>query len=486
MTFWLGDLNYRLNDLEVTEVKEQLEEGNLALLLESDQFSQQRHQRKAFVGYCEGPIKFRPTYKYDPGTNNWDSSEKCRPPAWTDRILWRGENVYQTDYRSHEKLAVSDHKPVSALFKVGIKVIDKSKRQKIKEEIMKKLDMLENDFLPAVMVDQTEIIFDEVRFMESFFKSLAIANTGQVPVQFEFIKKPGEPSYAKPWLVAEPSSGFIMPGEKADVSLEIFVDKKTAHGLNSGEDKLYDILVLHLMGGKDIFITVSGTYTKSCFGCSLEALVHLTVPISELSPGQVANLEKGSLEMLPAVTDANHEPYPVPKELWFLCDLLSSLGLHREHLFIHPALKLEILLLRDWLDTGKPLTTPRVSIHSAAEALMTFLESLREPIIPYSMYARCLECSPNYLQCKQMVSQLPRHHKQAFDYLTAFLREVLTHSAQNGIDPKILATLFCSVFLRDPPGTNLGVGARAKVNQQLLERKKAAFIYHFIVNEPDD
>ena len=256
MTFWLGDLNYRLNDLEVSEVKEQLEEGNLALLLESDQFSQQRHQRKAFVGYSEGPIKFRPTYKYDPGTNNWDSSEKCRPPAWTDRILWRGENVCQTDYRSHEKLAVSDHKPVSALFKVGIKVIDKAKRQKIKEEIMKKLDMLENDFLPAVMVDQTEIIFDEVRFMESFFKSLAIANTGQVPVQFEFIKKPGEPSYAKPWLVAEPSSGFIMPGEKADVSLEIYVDKRTAHGLNSGEDKLYDILVLHLMGGKDIFITV--------------------------------------------------------------------------------------------------------------------------------------------------------------------------------------------------------------------------------------
>ena len=86
--------------------------------------------------------------------------------------------------------------------------------------------------------------------------------------------------------------------------------------------------------------------------------------------------------------DHNHEPYPVPKELWFLCDLLSSLGLHREHLFIHPALKQEILLLRDWLDTGKPITTPRVSIHSAAEALMTFLESLREPIIPYNMYAR--------------------------------------------------------------------------------------------------
>ena len=48
-----------------------------------------------------------------------------------------------------------------------------------------------------------------------------------------------------------------------------------------------------------------------------------------------------------------------------------------------------------------------------------------------------------------------------------------------------LISLTVFVF-QDPPGTNLGVGARAKVNQQLLERKKAAFIYHFIVNEPDD
>jgi len=40
--------------------------------------------------------------------------------------------------------------------------------------------------------------------------------------------------------------------------LEVYVDKKTACKLNSGEDKLYDILVLHLEGGKDIFITVTG------------------------------------------------------------------------------------------------------------------------------------------------------------------------------------------------------------------------------------
>lgn len=49
-----------------------------------------------------------------------------------------------------------------------------------------------------------------------------------------------------------------MLGEKCDIKLEVYVDKKTACKLNSGEDKLYDILVLHLEGGKDIFITVTG------------------------------------------------------------------------------------------------------------------------------------------------------------------------------------------------------------------------------------
>lgn len=39
--------------------------------------------RLAFEGYQEGPILFRPTYRYDVGTDNYDTSEKMRIPAWT-------------------------------------------------------------------------------------------------------------------------------------------------------------------------------------------------------------------------------------------------------------------------------------------------------------------------------------------------------------------------------------------------------------------
>src|SRR5260221_9432303 len=43
----------------------------------------------AFAGYEEGPILFRPTYRYDIGTDTYDTSEKMRIPAWTGKHLKR-------------------------------------------------------------------------------------------------------------------------------------------------------------------------------------------------------------------------------------------------------------------------------------------------------------------------------------------------------------------------------------------------------------
>ena len=45
--------------------------------------------QQVFRGFEEGQVNFAPTYKYDLFCDDYDTSEKKRTPAWTDRVLWR-------------------------------------------------------------------------------------------------------------------------------------------------------------------------------------------------------------------------------------------------------------------------------------------------------------------------------------------------------------------------------------------------------------
>ena len=47
-------------------------------------------QNNAFAleNFTEPPLNFRPTYKFDINSDEYDTGKKQRPPAWTDRILY--------------------------------------------------------------------------------------------------------------------------------------------------------------------------------------------------------------------------------------------------------------------------------------------------------------------------------------------------------------------------------------------------------------
>ncbi|XP_038151424.1 phosphatidylinositol 4,5-bisphosphate 5-phosphatase A [Cyprinodon tularosa] len=138
LVFWFGDLNFRIEDLEIQAVKSAIDNNKFPMLWEKDQLNMAKDSETVLEGFHEGPLKFPPTYKFDVGTNTYDTSGKKRKPAWTDRILWRlratapaaqnvgkrgsisglisGIKVTQHCYRSHMEYTVSDHKPVSSIF----------------------------------------------------------------------------------------------------------------------------------------------------------------------------------------------------------------------------------------------------------------------------------------------------------------------------------------------------------------------------------
>ena len=105
--------------------------NNLAKLLERDQLLLSRRRNPGFRlrAFTESPITFAPTYKYDVGTDNYDSSEKKRSPAWCDRLLYKGAgSVKQLEYRRWE-VRSSDHRPVSGTFRLRVKTVDLARRK---------------------------------------------------------------------------------------------------------------------------------------------------------------------------------------------------------------------------------------------------------------------------------------------------------------------------------------------------------------------
>jgi len=117
---WMGDLNYRI-DLKRDDIVKAIKEENWKLLRSGDQLVQQIAQDKVFQGFVEGDLAFRPTYKFDAGTDTYDSSRKMRLPAFCDRVLWRAQSQIKClSYRSHMELMVSDHKPVSAVLQIKL------------------------------------------------------------------------------------------------------------------------------------------------------------------------------------------------------------------------------------------------------------------------------------------------------------------------------------------------------------------------------
>lgn len=197
--FWIGDLNYRIDDCMTTEeVLALSQKGYLEPLRKNDQLNIERAEGRAFQGWEEGPLNFPPTYKYQPGTDLYEQrpDKKLRAPAWCDRILWMTQDpsyLKQISYLRSE-LNVSDHKPVMSTFIATIKNVIESDRERVYQSVMKRLDEYDNQSLPMVGLDRTELNFGEIRYGRSKTLPIHITNTGKVVAQFRLVPKLDEVS----------------------------------------------------------------------------------------------------------------------------------------------------------------------------------------------------------------------------------------------------------------------------------------------------
>ncbi|XP_063002497.1 inositol polyphosphate 5-phosphatase K isoform X2 [Elgaria multicarinata webbii] len=137
--FWFGDLNFRIEDYGLHFIRESINNRRFSLLWEKDQLNMAKKKEAFLQEFMEGPLKFKPTYKFDLYSTEYDTSGKKRKPAWTDRILWRvkhllcpaseaGEvpeeqpiSVSLHSYGSHMSYGISDHKPVTGTFELEMK-----------------------------------------------------------------------------------------------------------------------------------------------------------------------------------------------------------------------------------------------------------------------------------------------------------------------------------------------------------------------------
>ncbi|XP_035521904.1 synaptojanin-1 isoform X4 [Morone saxatilis] len=189
--FWCGDFNYRIS-LPNEEVKDLIRQQNWDALTAGDQLLDQKNAGLVFRGFIEGKLDFAPTYKYDLFSEDYDTSEKCRTPAWTDRILWKrrkwnfdktaeemnvvgatstsGENEEDPEnpwspgilkYYGRAELKTSDHRPVVAIMDVDILEVDPEARHQVYKDVIALQGPPDGTILVSLCSSGPEDYFDD-------------------------------------------------------------------------------------------------------------------------------------------------------------------------------------------------------------------------------------------------------------------------------------------------------------------------------------
>ncbi|KAK3441286.1 hypothetical protein EUGRSUZ_B01444 [Eucalyptus grandis] len=265
LVIFLGDFNYRLDDITFDEARDFVSQRSFDWLREKDQLRIEMAAGNVFQGMREAVVKFPPTYKFErhqAGLAGYDSGEKKRIPAWCDRILYRDSRSAPDSecslkcpvvssivrYESCMDVTDSDHKPVRCMFNVDIARVDESVRRQEFGEVVAQNERVKSMLKGLLMIPETIVSTNNIILQNQDTSILRITNkSGKHDALFQIIcqgvsmiKDDGQAlnhhprgSFGFPqWLRVCPVSGIIEPEHTTEVSvhhekfqtLEEFVD----------------------------------------------------------------------------------------------------------------------------------------------------------------------------------------------------------------------------------------------------------------------
>ncbi|EPY34573.1 phosphatidylinositol-bisphosphatase [Strigomonas culicis] len=506
-----GDLNYRLN-LSYEEAVSQTQRGELGELLRHDQLATElKNPHTPWKGFLALTPNHVPTYRFDIGTDTYDTSEKHRVPSFTDRIcIWAKRpaalrRVCVDEHVALMRVRSSDHKPVRALLRLPIQVEVPEEKEKVLASLRQKVAGLGLDRAASskVSLDATLLDFGQLQFHQcGEVRTVVLTNTGDSVAVVRVLRQKPQQNEAEDgaWTRVSPLEFAVLPGESQEVRIETAIDPRCMGWLSrwrpykgNGRVAISAMLLFAVRNGPVQAVDCRAVLLPSVFANSLENISMLGA-LPCMAAYQAKMDDKTLLQSL--------RPQ-IPKELWYLADAVQRQPLMKD-LF---AATLDVdsdvchAIMAHLDTTAAPLPAEgepgSFNVYCVCECVLAFLKNLQEPVVPYSMYTQALAAGRAKGKAPlAFIAQLPNAHANVWIYMVSLLNYLLrpAHVQHNRLTPSLLAYVFSAAMIVRPVADQgltsarllQGGGVDQQVRQQLHQEREDAkdLVEYFLTAAP--
>ncbi|KAG5482922.1 hypothetical protein LSCM1_06960 [Leishmania martiniquensis] len=497
-----GDLNYRLKLPYEAAVRLAMA-GQFSELLQYDQLtSEMRNPHTPWQQFMSFTPTHVPTYRFDIGTDVYDTSEKRRIPSYTDRIcVWSRRKSMESRIRLERLSALmevrsSDHKPVQALAWLPVRVEVPTQKAQVMSSLREKAATLglSQASSAKISLNGSRIDFRSQSFHHcGTQETVTVENKGDCVAVVRVVRQREGDHSEGTWLRVTPQELAILPSESQDVTIETAIDPRCMLWLATWRPyqgrscvELSSVLLFCCRNGPVQAVECQCVLSPSVFGNGLDNIALLQDRPCVEAYAETADFEQVVRQVRPHV----------PKELWYLAHVIAQHP-REPGLFTGSADKEACCRIMKLLDTKNAPLPVDTDVHCAAECLIAFLKNLVEPVVPYALYSAALAAGRAKGKAPlQFLRQLPTMHANVWLYVVALLNYLLrpAHCCDNELDASFLAHIFSTVLIvrradaqgAIPARLQQGGGVDQQVRQQLQQESDdaIALVEYFLSTPP--